>query len=171
MTQDNCTEIKPHKIMTPEEYSALKIEGWHQVYKDYDGFGAVAICYVTPTPPADMEGAVLKALQKQFNARLYKPDRGVSIFEGELPEVAQAIVGAVSALQRAVPPLMVMKEDGTIERVPDVPDGWQLVPKEPTEPMLRGARDKAFWAPVDYASHYRAMLSAAPVLADDRSAK
>lgn len=34
-----------HKIMTPEEYAASNLKGWHAVHKDYDGFGAVAIRY------------------------------------------------------------------------------------------------------------------------------
>lgn len=33
------------RVMTPEEYQAFKIQGWHCVHKDYDGFGAVAVSY------------------------------------------------------------------------------------------------------------------------------
>ena len=38
----------------------------------------------------------------------------------------------------------------------------KVVPVEPTEEMLRVARQAAFFYPVDYAHHYRAMLAAAP---------
>lgn len=41
--------MKPHKTMTPEEYAALKIKGWHMVCKDVDGFGGVGIRYL-PQP-------------------------------------------------------------------------------------------------------------------------
>lgn len=34
-----------HKIMTPEEYAACDLKGWHAVHRDYDGFGAIAIRY------------------------------------------------------------------------------------------------------------------------------
>ena len=36
---------RPDKIMTPEEYAALNIKGWHRVCKDVDGFGAVGVIY------------------------------------------------------------------------------------------------------------------------------
>jgi hypothetical protein len=36
---------RPHKIMTPEEYAALRIIGWHRVCKDADGFGGIGIQY------------------------------------------------------------------------------------------------------------------------------
>lgn len=39
------TERAPHKIMTPEEYAASNLRGWHAVHKDYDGSGAVAVRY------------------------------------------------------------------------------------------------------------------------------
>lgn len=40
--------MRPHKTMTPEEYTALTIKGWHMVCKDVDGFGGVGIRYIPP---------------------------------------------------------------------------------------------------------------------------
>lgn len=37
--------IKAHKVMTPEEYAAMPIEGWHRVYRNVDGFGAVGVSF------------------------------------------------------------------------------------------------------------------------------
>lgn len=34
---------QPHKIMTPEEYAATKIIGWHSVCKNVDGAGNIGI--------------------------------------------------------------------------------------------------------------------------------
>src|ERR1700680_3350449 len=34
-------ERAPHKVMTPEEYAAMPIIGWHEVCRDVDGFGGV----------------------------------------------------------------------------------------------------------------------------------
>jgi hypothetical protein len=38
---------KPHKTMTPDEYAALQIEGWHEVCRNVDGFGGVGVRFVT----------------------------------------------------------------------------------------------------------------------------
>lgn len=37
---------EPHKIMTPEEYENADIIDWHEVCRNYDGFGAVAVRYI-----------------------------------------------------------------------------------------------------------------------------
>lgn len=37
---------KPHKVMTPEEYAAMPIIGWHEVCRDVDGFGGVGIRFL-----------------------------------------------------------------------------------------------------------------------------
>jgi hypothetical protein len=37
---------KAHKVMTPEEYAAMPIIGWHEVCRDVDGFGGVGIRYL-----------------------------------------------------------------------------------------------------------------------------
>lgn len=42
--------FEAHKIMTPEEYAATPVKGWHSVHRDYDGFGATAIRYDDPVP-------------------------------------------------------------------------------------------------------------------------
>lgn len=74
---------KPHLIMTPEEYAALNIDGWHEVCKNVDGFGGIGIRYIAApkTIPADWpadyqdqfwaqylnkkaKGSALKALDK-----------------------------------------------------------------------------------------------------------
>ena len=39
-------ERKAHKVMTPEEYAAMPIIGWHEVCRDVDGFGGVGIRYL-----------------------------------------------------------------------------------------------------------------------------
>jgi hypothetical protein len=38
---------KPHKTMTAEEYAAMKIEGWHEVCRNVDGFGGVGIRFIS----------------------------------------------------------------------------------------------------------------------------
>lgn len=47
-------EVRPHKTMTPEEYAAFAIKGWHYVCKDVDGFGGVGVRFISPdtTAPA-----------------------------------------------------------------------------------------------------------------------
>lgn len=40
------TERKPHKVMTPEEYAATPLQGWHEVCRDVDGFGGVGVRYL-----------------------------------------------------------------------------------------------------------------------------
>jgi hypothetical protein len=37
---------KPHKVMTPEEYAAVPIIGWHEVCRDVDGRGGVGVRYL-----------------------------------------------------------------------------------------------------------------------------
>lgn len=37
---------EPHKVMTPEEYAAMKIEGWHEVCCDIDNAGNIGIRYL-----------------------------------------------------------------------------------------------------------------------------
>lgn len=39
--------FKAHKVMTPEEYAALPLVGWHMVCRDFDGFGGVAIRFIS----------------------------------------------------------------------------------------------------------------------------
>ena len=41
------TDEKPaHKIMTPEEYAAMPLKGWHEVCRDVDGFGGVGVRFL-----------------------------------------------------------------------------------------------------------------------------
>jgi hypothetical protein len=51
MTEDR----KPHKVMTPKEYDATLITGWHEVCRDVDGFGGVGIRYTSATIPANTQ--------------------------------------------------------------------------------------------------------------------
>ena len=37
---------EPHKVMTPEEYAATPIQGWHEVCRNVDGYGGVGIRYL-----------------------------------------------------------------------------------------------------------------------------
>ena len=37
---------RAHKIMTPEEYAAMPLIGWHEVCRDVDGFGGIGIRYL-----------------------------------------------------------------------------------------------------------------------------
>jgi hypothetical protein len=37
---------KAHKVMTPEEYAAMPIIGWHEVCRNVDGFGAIGIRFL-----------------------------------------------------------------------------------------------------------------------------
>lgn len=40
-------EVRAHKTMTPEEYAAMPIVGWHMVCRDYDGFGGTGVRFIT----------------------------------------------------------------------------------------------------------------------------
>lgn len=42
---------RPHRIMTAEEYEALDLQEWHEVCRNYDGFGGVAIRYLSSDEP------------------------------------------------------------------------------------------------------------------------
>lgn len=37
---------KAHKVMTPAEYAAMPIIGWHEVCRDVDGFGGVGVRFI-----------------------------------------------------------------------------------------------------------------------------
>lgn len=39
-------EHKSHKVMTPVEYSAMPIKGWHEVCRDVDGHGGVGVRFL-----------------------------------------------------------------------------------------------------------------------------
>jgi len=39
-------KFKAHKVMTPEEYAAMPIVGWHEVCRDYDGCGGVGVRFL-----------------------------------------------------------------------------------------------------------------------------
>jgi len=39
--------FKAHKVMTPEEYAAMAITGWHQVCRDFDGAGNVGVRFLS----------------------------------------------------------------------------------------------------------------------------
>jgi hypothetical protein len=48
----------PHKVMTSEEYAALNIKGWHQVFKHWDGDeGCVAVQYLPQPMPSTASSA------------------------------------------------------------------------------------------------------------------
>lgn len=36
-------EFKADRVMTKEEYDAMPLIGWHEVCKDFDGFGNVGV--------------------------------------------------------------------------------------------------------------------------------
>lgn len=42
-------ERKAHKVMTPEEYAAMPIIGWHEVCRDIDGFGGLGVRFLGTT--------------------------------------------------------------------------------------------------------------------------
>jgi hypothetical protein len=45
---DHCMGERPaHKVMTPEEYQAMSLQGWHEVCKNVDGFGGVGVRFVS----------------------------------------------------------------------------------------------------------------------------
>lgn len=39
-------KFKAHKVMTPEEYARMPIVGWHEVCRDFDGFGGVGVRFL-----------------------------------------------------------------------------------------------------------------------------
>jgi len=52
---------QPHKIMTLEEYELLDLQGWHEVCRNHDGFGGVAIRYKSDAPARRCECGVWQA--------------------------------------------------------------------------------------------------------------
>lgn len=65
------------------------------------------------------------------------------------------------------------EENVTCGGLSNIPEGWQLVPKEPTDDMYRLA-DESFWArsgKVYFRDIYKAMLSAAPKHPQERKTK
>jgi hypothetical protein len=40
---------RAHKVMTPEEYQTMTIQGWHEVCRDVDGFGGTGVRFL-PQP-------------------------------------------------------------------------------------------------------------------------
>lgn len=44
-----------HKVMTPEEYTAMPIMGWHAVCRDVDGFGGVGVRFLGTGIVAEFE--------------------------------------------------------------------------------------------------------------------
>lgn len=46
VTKERFTE-RAHKTMTPDEYAAMPIVGWHYVCRDYDGFGGTGVRFIT----------------------------------------------------------------------------------------------------------------------------
>ncbi len=55
------SEVKPerkaHKVMTPEEYAAMPIVGWHEVCRDVDGFGGTGVRFLGSSIPSQDRGA------------------------------------------------------------------------------------------------------------------
>jgi hypothetical protein len=47
-------EFKAHKVMTQEEYMAMPIIGWHEVYRDIDGFGGVGVRFISCDVPGPL---------------------------------------------------------------------------------------------------------------------
>lgn len=78
---------------------------------------------------------------------------------------------ALSALERqAMPPLWIVKEDGSVERVPEeVPGGWRLVPKDATPEMVAACQ----WIgrPLSPREMWRQMIAVAPQVAEQREVK
>lgn len=40
------SDDRAHKVMTPEEYAAMPLIGWHEVCRDVDGFGAIGVRFL-----------------------------------------------------------------------------------------------------------------------------
>lgn len=59
---------KAHKVMTPEEYVASNIQGWHSVCRDYDNAGNVAVRYGAQSPP--VSNVALDLAKKSIMAAL-----------------------------------------------------------------------------------------------------
>lgn len=55
-----CTDRRPHKTMTPEEYAAMPLIGWHEVCRDVDGFGGVGIRFLGEPSAATTDAAIAK---------------------------------------------------------------------------------------------------------------
>lgn len=47
------TDYKPHKTMTPEEYAAMPIIGWHEVCRNVDGCGGIGIRFLSSDNTCD----------------------------------------------------------------------------------------------------------------------
>jgi len=49
-------KFKADRVMTPEEYAAMPIIGWHQVCKDFDGCGNVGVRFSSPPNTSGIQG-------------------------------------------------------------------------------------------------------------------
>ncbi len=112
----------------------------------------IAPLYATPPSPV-VPDDVLDALQKVARIRIDLND-----FDGDRRGIADCLGNAEEALIEVVNRSAAMLQAGNS---PVIQDGWQLVPKEPTEAM-----NKAGWAAMNEHDAinptYRAMLAAAP---------
>jgi hypothetical protein len=72
---------KPHKTMTPEQYAALPIEGWHEVCRNVDGFGGVGVRFVAAAKSSNLE-----------IARKELFDRGKEVLGGAAGGVVQRLL-------------------------------------------------------------------------------
>lgn len=45
------SDMRAHKVMTPEEYAAMPLSGWHEVCRDVDGFGGTDIRFLGLSSP------------------------------------------------------------------------------------------------------------------------
>ena len=105
----------------------------------------IALMLATPTPIPDA-GEVERLVTEQVKHAYY-----------ERKTITEAVGEIVSALQAD-------HIEGVRAMV--VPDGWRLVPVEPTEAMLKGPRHDGYTFSVR--NLYRAMLAAAPAPGDSQ---
>lgn len=103
--------MKAHKVMTPEEYAAWDIKGWHLVCKNYDGFGGVGMQMITDGVLPLHDHSV--ECKQEAGAREYQLLSGLHVARGALlgigtdyaKEVAEHLAGVID-------PALIAETDG-----------------------------------------------------------
>lgn len=85
----NTNMKTPHKVMTQEEYEAMMIDGWHEVYRNIDGHHNVGVRFMGVSQE--------RQRSEQFGIRIMK--EVVSFVKGSGSK-EEAVAGIVIALAK-----------------------------------------------------------------------
>src|SRR6185369_4312076 len=90
-----CTSLDvaqaPHKVMTPEEYSAFRITGWHEVCQNVDGFYGVGVRFLgaAQTPPDQFMDDYKRDTTNAMAARILELEAALREIENMAPATCE----------------------------------------------------------------------------------